>query len=198
MKLLLHIPVEAGVRKVRRVNYKTFDSCIFDCNHAQEAVEFLKKHPSQRIIAKLPTPDEKSFAYLYDFVDAFIIGGFGSEYEQKIDPLINLRMFNDEYKEIFLDIPGDMLIAELDELLSYSMLSNIDGIVLSTPRLLQYTADRSKGILQIIADDVGSEDELRRATEDGASAVAVKSGKYLCKGAQIGKKLRKLLSVKDS
>jgi len=199
MKLIMHIPSEAGVKKVSKVNYKTFDACIFDCENVEDAIRVLmKKRPSGRIIAKLSKPDERSFALLYDFVDAFIIAGFGEDLVKALDPLINLRMFNDEYKEIYLNISDDMPIAELDELLSYSMLSNIDGIVLAKPRLLQYTADRSKGILEIIADDAGSEEEMNRARNDGATAITVMSGKCLCKARSKGKKLKKLLSVEHS
>jgi len=195
MKLFVHIPQKAGIRKLVRVNYKIFDGCIFDCASVDDAIEFLKvRRPEGRIIAKLSSPDERSFALLYDFVDSFIIGGFTDDLVSCVDPLINLRMFNDEYKEIYLDIQDDMPLVELDELLSYSMLSNIDGIVLGKPRLLQYTADRSKGILEIFADDVGSEEEMGRAMSDGATAVAVKSGKCLCKATSTGKKLRKMIA----
>ncbi len=84
---------------------------------------------------------EKGFGLLYDFVDMFVVNiscpnvvgltalqdiTFLSEI---VDRLLNLRMYQDNYKPILLKVSPDLSHQQLDEIIDYCLRSGIDGIV---------------------------------------------------------------------
>ena len=84
---------------------------------------------------------ETGFALLYDFVDLFVINiscpnvvGLTDLQDINylsdiIDKLIALRLYFDEYKPILLKISPDIPKDHLDDIISYCMISGIDGVV---------------------------------------------------------------------
>lgn len=183
-----------------------FSFVIIDCTDVSESIAILKKLPRDtNIIAHLDKStvysyfDKQkdivaSYALLYDFVDAFLISGY-DELSDDIDQLINLRMYNDEYRPILMEIPDNMTLDELDNVLSYAKLSSIDGLSVSNGRLLKYAVGKSEGVLTIIADGVTNYDQAKASLDAGANLISVITGRNpyisIFKGRRIIKKLRK-------
>ena len=92
---------------------------------------------------------DAAFAILYDFVDAFVIKGY-SDLQETIDPLLTLRLYNDNYKPIYLEVENDILYEELDEIIAYSKLSNIDGLLVKNQRLEAYARKQSGNVLILL------------------------------------------------
>lgn len=181
MTIAVDIRKENGVKQAYALGKHVFDMCFFDCHDVQYAIKVLitKKNPAF-FAACLQKPDEEAFALLYGFVEAFVISGY-DDLNEDIDPLINLRMYNDDYKEIYLRIPDNFLYEELDEVLAYSMLSNIDGVVISNPRLLRHAVEKTNGTMKIIASNIDTRDKFEKAKEDGADIAAVPfNNKFAC------------------
>lgn len=117
------------------------------------AVENLKKRRPEVIVAANISKNanstnddaakdyETSFAMLYDFVDMFVINiscpnvvGLTSLQDitflsDIVDRLLDLRMYYDTHKPIFLKVSPDLSKVQLDEIIEYSLLSGVDGIV---------------------------------------------------------------------
>ena len=84
---------------------------------------------------------ESAFAMLYDFVDMFVINlscpnvsGLSdlqdvSSLSEIVDKLLNLRMYFDEYRPILIKVSPDISHQQLDEIIDYSLMSGVDGIV---------------------------------------------------------------------
>ena len=84
---------------------------------------------------------ESAFALLYDFVDMFVINlscpnvsGLSdlqdvSFLSDIVDKLLNLRMYFDEYRPILIKVSPDISHQQLDEIIDYSLMSGVDGIV---------------------------------------------------------------------
>lgn len=140
-----------------------FDFAILDNNDISQTIRNLSGKTRQgEVIAKLSKArnyqfngsskgTDMSFGLLYDFVDSFIITDY-DDLDDDIDSLINLRMYNDEYKPIFLEVKSSLLYEELDEILAYSMLSNIDGLYIKNHRLLKYAVEKANGNLSFISE----------------------------------------------
>ena len=84
---------------------------------------------------------ESAFALLYDFVDMFVlniscpnVSGLSalqdvSFLSEIVDKLLNLRMYFDEYRPILIKVSPDISHQQLDEIIDYSLMSGVDGIV---------------------------------------------------------------------
>lgn len=119
----------------------------------KNAVEHLKKVKPRVIVAGNISKNttsinddaakdyESAFALLYDFVDMFVINlscpnvsGLSdlqdvSYLSEIIDKLLELRMYFDEYRPILLKVSPDISHQQLDEIIDYSLMSGVDGIV---------------------------------------------------------------------
>jgi len=174
MKLAVNILKENGINLALKLGNGAFDTCLFDCHDPYLVAQTLKcrKKRNCRLFAKLQAANVEAFALVYDFVDAFVISDY-DDLNECIDPLVNLRLYNDEYKEIFLRIPDNYMNDELDEVISFSKLSNIDGLVISNPKLLVHALDEVGGILQIIADNITTLNQLESIEKDGVDIAAI-------------------------
>lgn len=194
-----------GARHAEFLLDNAYGFVIINCKDISQSLEILSKLPREyNIIAHLDVKQtysymgsvksmEAAFAILYDFVDAFLISSIDS-LSDDVDSLINLRLYNDEYRPIILDIPSDLLYADLDEILEYSMLSNVDGCLISNPRLLKYAAQKCNNSLCLIAGNIESFENLSEAQKNGAELFCTNSER---KGAlhlvAMGRKLIRLL-----
>ena len=119
-----------------------------------DAIRCIQERPPKRLIAAniAPVPSRtdcesvthdllKSFTYLYDFVDLFIVDTFrknndgvaplqSAEYlSESMDAMIDMRFCYEVSKPILIRIDQDILQGSLAGLLNYMMYSGIDGIV---------------------------------------------------------------------
>ena len=168
----LHFPISAGIdlrgrRKGAKAAVKMtgagFGFALFSPKDIADDIAALKKVIKKNKAPLIPVLSyddkysyegmEKSldscFALLYDFVDAFIIDGFGARPEV-LDSLLNIRLYNDDYRPILLRVKDDLLSSELDELISFALLSDIDGLAISNPRLLEKAKGRANGVLNLL------------------------------------------------
>lgn len=123
-------------------------------NHGvTHAIRNINKNHPQVIIAGNIAPNSASqgeqvaedyktaFTLLYDFVNMFVINiscpnveGLTSLQDVSslsdiMDNLLNMRTGFDEYKPILLKLSPDLTHTQIDELIEYSLVSGIDGIV---------------------------------------------------------------------
>ena len=98
---------------------------------------------------------ERSFSLVYDFADFIIIdtnsnGGIDSldlpDIPVLLDELLNLRLCYEQYTPIFFRMPIGLTPEEMQSILSYCLLSGINGIVTSgignVRQVLEYTKSR--------------------------------------------------------
>lgn len=168
-----------GARNAEFLLNNAYGFVIINCKDISHSLEILGKLPREyNIIAHLDVKQtysymgsvksmEAAFAILYDFVDAFLISSIDS-LSDDVDSLINLRLYNDDYRPIILDVPSDLLYADLDEILEYSMLSNVDGCLISNPRLLKYAAQKCNNSLCLIAGNIEGFGDIAEAQKNGA------------------------------
>lgn len=168
---------------------KVFDFVIFDTRELHDTIKKLNNYSGTgKKAARLckgnvytfdskPKNFEAAFALLYDFVDYFVIAAFDDPSED-IDPIINLRLYNEDFKPIYLELPDNMMFEDLDEVIAYSKLSNIDGLVTSSTRLAEYVSDKTDGLLSIVMLGVNDETAVENAKKCGAKAVAMPSGRF--------------------
>lgn len=145
------------------------------------------------LIIHLLTPDPEAFALLYDFADAFIIGGY-DDVTESIDPLLDIRMYNDELKPVFLELGNNFLYEELDDIIAYSKMSNIEGLFVSNLRLLKYCKTASNDILSIIADCKDDQSKINEAMKFRPDILAVSGSMIPVIDYFKGRKLRRLIS----
>lgn len=91
--------------------------------------------------AQIAKDYEACFSVLYDFVDLFVVNVSCPNVEglcnlqdasflsDVMDPLLDKRAGMDKYKPVLVKISLDITNDQLDEVLTYSMMSGIDGIV---------------------------------------------------------------------
>ncbi len=170
---------DTGIKQAEVLLDSAYSFVIVNCSDLGATVATLRRLPREyNIIAHLDVKQtyqyngsqksmEAAFAILYDFVDAFLISSIDS-LSDDVDSLLNLRMYNDDYRPIILDIPSDILRTDLDEILDYSLISNIDGCLISNLRLLKHAHSRCKGYLTLIAGNVNSPERMIEAKNNGA------------------------------
>lgn len=197
--------IDTGIKYASFQLDNAYSFVIVNCKDLYKTVSMLKKLPREyNIIAHLDVRQscnyngsqkslEATFGILYDFVDAFLISGIDS-LSDDVDSLINLRLYNDEYRPIILDVKSDLLYADLDEILDYSVISNVDGCLISNPRLLKYAHEKYPGYLCLIAGNIDSEEKMLEARENGASLFCTNSAKNSALGlVALGRKLLRKL-----
>lgn len=181
---------------------------ILECTDISSAITALKDIPREtNIIAHLDKHKEysyqdkkkdlvASYALLYDFVDAFVISGF-DELSDDVDQLINIRMYNDEYRPVLMMIPDNLLYEDMDEIIAYARMSNVDGLFVSNQRLLKYAASKAPGSLTLISENPGNINDITGVLDVGATLVCLRSDRHPLLSAfkvrRLLRKLRKLL-----
>lgn len=173
-----------GIYNITYLLDSAYSFATIDIPEIASGIEILKTIPREtNIIAHLnrrrntyngePKSLEASFALLYDFVDAFIVSDFANI--EELEPLLDLRLFQSEYRPIIIEIPSDYGKIELEEVIAYSMLNSIDGIMIKNQRLIEYACNTAKGYLCIIADGIKDAESMHNALNAGASLVTVSS-----------------------
>lgn len=124
-------------------------------NGVKYAVDYIKNHKPNCVIGgnlsknatvsneDAPKDYEKSFAYLYDFVDYFVLNVSCPNVQdldklqninnlsEIIDRLLTLRRYFDDYRPILLKISPDIPFQQLDEIVDLVLVSGLDGVIVS-------------------------------------------------------------------
>lgn len=153
-----------------------------DSDHIMEWIQRLaQQHHGQDVLlaVNLNKNIERSFSLTYDFADILIVdtnsnGGIDSPDISDIpilmDELLNLRLCYERLTPVFLRLPMGLTPEELHAILSYCLLSGINGIVASgkgtVHQVLEYTQRR----IPVIGCTAAPE-EAAAMLQDGASLV---------------------------
>lgn len=194
-----------GAASSLRMIRSGYGFAMFKASDVEKSIKILKKADrSTNLLAHLSYSDKFScenrdksldaaFALLYDFVDAFVISGYGF-LPDRVDSLLNIRLYNDEYRPILLKVGDDLLDSELDNLISYALLSDLDGLVISNPRLLEKAKGRANGVLTLIYDGVSDSKNLSEVLQSTPLAM-VRAGKTHIKAFNALPAMRKLANI---
>lgn len=154
------------------------------------------------------TPEEeigkdivKDFTLLYDFVDFFVINtSIKNNFRRSpledpeflsdvMDEVLDKRMGMDKLKPVLLKISPDMPHDQLDDIISYSMSSGIDGVVAGdidrnndnqfdkNLELVKYIHGRTKGRMDIIGcGNIITPEQSKQMLDAGASLIELYTG----------------------
>jgi dihydroorotate dehydrogenase len=141
------------------------------------------------------------FSLLYDFVDFFIVRMEAPHLDsisEILDELLELRLCYERFCPILLRIPEKMPPDELSDILSYCMLSGIDGIVAEGVPLIGRVRDQLNGRLPVIglAQTVTPEDAL--AMRDAGARLIIMEGSLLRQGRRAAAKVLRTLKNKTN
>lgn len=180
---------DSGIKYAELMLNAAYSYVIVNCKDLSQTIEVLRRLPREyNIIAHLDVKQsylyggsqktmEAAFAILYDFVDAFLISSIDS-LSDDVDSLLDLRLYNDEYRPILLDIPKHIIKADLDEILDYAMLNSVDGCIFNDMKMLEYANLRCNGNLTLIAGGVNSSDDMMQAQKKGADLFCTNSTRH--------------------
>lgn len=134
-----------------------------------------------------------SFTLAYDFCDFFVIDITSDPSTEYLDSLLEARIAED-YKPIVVKIPEFINSDELNDIVAYCLLNNVDGIEVQDIKQISRIHEISKGLLPIIANN--HIDSLKTAIEvldNGASLVEIRRG-LVRQGPSFVKKITKALT----
>lgn len=144
----------------------------------RHAIHNIQNDPQDDILAACINMDyQEVFSLAYDFFDFFVIDITGSDVATVMYPLLDTRLAYGSYKPIVVKIPENTGGSELDEIIDFCRMYNIDGIEVRSTDQVKQVCGRSKGHLPVIANcHTETVRGLFKALSAGASLVEVRSG----------------------
>ena len=144
----------------------------------RRALRRVQRDPQNDILAVCINQDySTAFTLGYDFFDFFVIDLTGNPNTELLDPLLDTRMAEDDYKPIIVKLPKNISASEIEEILDFSLRNGIDGIEARNIGQVRQIASYTRGYLPIIANThIESPSQAAEALEAGASLVAVRNG----------------------
>ena len=153
-----------------------------DSDHIMEWIQRLaqQRHGQDMLLAVNLSKDiERSFSLSYDFADILIVdtnsnGGIDSpdipDIPVLLDELLNLRLCYERSTPVFLRLPMGLTPEEMHSILSYCLLSGINGIAANgtstVHQVLEYTQRRIP-----VMGCATSQEEASAMLQDGASLI---------------------------
>lgn len=122
---------------------------------------------------------ERSFSLVYDFADFIIVdtnsnGGIDSpdlpDIPILLDELLNLRLCYEQYTPVFLRLPMGLTPEETQSVLSYCLLSGINGIVATGLGTVHQVLELSQRRIAVIGC-ASTPEEAAMMLNDGASLI---------------------------
>lgn len=144
----------------------------------RHAIKNLQEDPQDDYLAACINEDyQETFSLAYDFCDFFVIDITGVDMCATVDPLLETRLAYGHYKPIVLKIPENMTPEELDNVIDYCRMNNIDAIEARTIDQVKQIVNHSSGRLPVIANcHTETVRGVFKALSAGASLVEVRSG----------------------
>ena len=149
-----------------------------DVKSIRKAIANIQADPQDDILAACISGDYlRSFCLAYDFCDFFVIDITDNPETDIFDDLLDARLTYDNYKPIVVKVPETMPFEELEDIVSYCLLNNVDGIEARSFKQIEFIAAHSGGRLPIIANcHIKTPQQARNALECGASLLVVRMG----------------------
>lgn len=160
----------------------------------RRALRRVQKDPQNDILAACINQDfSTTFTLAYDFFDFFVIDLNNNNLEEVLDPILDARMAEEEYKPVIIKLPRDISTAEIEEILDYSLLSGIDGVEARDIEQVRHIASYTHGKLPIIGNThIRTPQQAEEALNEGASLLALRNG-LVREGPQIVSDILKYL-----
>ena len=153
-----------------------------DSDHIMDWIQHLaqQRHGQDVLLAvNLNKNIERSFSLSYDFADILIVdtnsnGGIDSpditDIPLLLDELLNLRLCYERLTPIFLRLPRGLTPEELHSILSYCLLSGINGIVATGKSTVHQVLEFTQRRIPVIGC-TSSPEEASAMLQDGASLI---------------------------
>jgi Dihydroorotate dehydrogenase len=160
----------------------------------RRALRRVQNDPQNDILAACINQDfSTAFTLAYDFFDFFVIDLNDNNLEEVLDPILDARMAEEEYKPIIIKLPRDISAAEIEEILDFSLLSGVDGVEARDIEQVRHIAAYTHGKLPIIGNThIRTPQQAEEALNEGASLLALRNG-LVREGPQIVSDILKYL-----
>ena len=164
----------------------------------RKAIARLQADPQDDILAACISGDYlESFCLAYDFCDFFVIDISENPDMDIFEPLLDARLTYEAYKPIVVKIPEELAADELDDIVEYCLMNNIDGIEARSISQIVHITEKSKARLPIIANcHIKTPEQALGALKAGASLVEVRMG-LVREGPRLVGKILKFLASKE-
>ena len=164
----------------------------------RKAIARLQADPQDDILAACISGDYlESFCLAYDFCDFFVIDISENPDMDIFEPLLDARLTYEAYKPIVVKIPEELAADELDDIVEYCLMNNIDGIEARSISQIVHITEKSKARLPIIAKcHIKTPEQALGALKAGASLVEVRMG-LVREGPRLVGKILKFLASKE-
>ena len=149
-----------------------------NAERVRRAVRRIQEDPPDDILAVCINEDFlTAFTLAYDFCDFFVIDISANPTTDILDPLLDARLAEDEYKPIVVKLPEEIPAPDLAEIVDYSLLNGVNGIQARSLEQVRQIASYSHGLMPIIANThIESPAQAAEALEAGASLIEVRNG----------------------
>lgn len=150
-----------------------------NAERTRKAVENIQNNPPSDVLGACIAADyQLSFSLAYDFCDFFTIEVNDLAHIDKImDPIIDIRLTNDDYKAIVVKLPEFCTEELLQSAVEYCRLSSVDGICTRNLQQTQDVRKLSNSRLTIIANvPLSDECEAKTLLDAGASLIELRNG----------------------
>ena len=160
----------------------------------RKAINKIQSDPQNDVLAACIAGDYlESFSLAYDFCDFFVIDISDNPDTDLLDSLLEARLTYDVYKPIVVKLPEIIPSEDLDDIVDYCLMNNIDGVEARSVAQIAAIATRSRLRLPIIANcHIKTPAQAEEALRAGASLIEVRMGLVREGPRLIGRILRHL------
>ncbi|MBO4671922.1 MAG: hypothetical protein J5640_08825 [Bacteroidales bacterium] len=164
----------------------------------RKAIARLQADPQDDILAACISGDYlDSFCLAYDFCDFFVIDISENPDMDIFESLLDARLTYEAYKPIVVKIPEELSSEQIDDIVDYCLMNNIDGIEARSISQIRYITEKAKARLPIIANcHIKTPEQAHEALQAGASLVEVRMG-LVREGPRLVGKILKYLASKE-
>ena len=144
----------------------------------RKAIRNVQQDPQKGILAVCIDSDHHTaFTLAYDFCDFFVVELPDDLSTDPIDSMLEARIAEPVYRPVVLKIPKELTAGQVEELVDYCMLNNVDGIETRELEQLKLIRERSGGRLPVIANNhIDTPEQVIEALTAGADLVEVRTG----------------------
>lgn len=140
-----------------------------------------------------------TFTLAYDFFDFFVIDLSADPSVEHVEPLLESRIGEQQYKPIIIKLPDYLTDSEIESFAEYSMVNNIDGIEIRSLEHLHHIYSYTKGRLPLIANShIDTPEMAAEALKAGASLVEIRTGLVKEGPRVVSNTLKHLLKLKEN
>jgi len=171
-----------------------------DAKEIKSAINHIQKDPQDDILAACINKDYlEAFTLGYDFFDFFVADLTDDPSVEHVEPMLEARLAEQNYKPIVIKLPDYLTEEELDAFADYSMVNNIDGIEIRSLDHLNHIYKYTKGRLPLIANShIDTPERAYEALNAGASLVEIRTGLVYQGPGIVSKTLRHIIKQKET